>query len=151
MQQFQEERLWGSAAKLVALERHIDDTIAYAGQRQAFGQSILDNQVVHFRLAELKTEVELLRSLVYRAADLMLKGEDVTMLASMAKLKGGRLGRELTDACLQYFGGMGYMNETPISRAFRDSRLGSIGGGADEIMLSIICKHMGILPGKRNR
>jgi citronellyl-CoA dehydrogenase len=106
---------------------------------------------VHFRLAELKTEVELLRSLIYRAAEQMLRGEDVTMLASMAKLKSGRLGRELTDACLQYFGGMGFMNETPISRAYRDSRLGSIGGGADEIMLSIIAKHMGTLPGKRNR
>jgi citronellyl-CoA dehydrogenase len=151
MQQFQEERLWGAAAKLVAMERHIEDTIAYTGQRIAFGQPILDNQVVHFRLAELKTEVELLRSLVYRAADQMLKGEDVTVLASMAKLKGGRLGREVTDACLQYFGGMGYMNEMPISRAYRDARLGSIGGGADEIMLSIICKHMGTLPGKRNR
>jgi citronellyl-CoA dehydrogenase len=151
MQQFQEERLWGAAAKLVAMERYIDDTIAYTGQRVAFGQPILDNQVVHFRLAELKTEVELLRSLVYRAAEQMLRGEDVTMLASMAKLKAGRLGREVTDACLQYWGGMGYMNETPISRAYRDSRLGSIGGGADEIMLSIICKHMGTLPGKRNR
>ncbi len=151
MQQFQEERLWGAAAKLVAMERYIEDTIAYTGQRVAFGQPILDNQVVHFRLAELKTEVELLRSLVYRAAEQMLKGEDVTMLASMAKLKAGRLGREVTDACLQYWGGMGYMNETPISRAYRDSRLGSIGGGADEIMLSIICKHMGTLPGKRNR
>ena len=151
MQQFQEERLWGAAAKLVAMERTIEDTIAYTGQRVAFGQPILDNQVVHFRLAELKTEVELLRSLVYRAAEQMLKGEDVTMLASMAKLKAGRLGREVTDACLQYWGGMGYMNETPISRAYRDSRLGSIGGGADEIMLSIICKHMGTLPGKRNR
>jgi alkylation response protein AidB-like acyl-CoA dehydrogenase len=83
--------------------------------------------------------------------DLMLKGEDVTMLASMAKLKSGRLSREISDACLQYWGGMGFMNETPISRAYRDTRLGSIGGGADEIMLSIICKHMGILPGKRNR
>jgi citronellyl-CoA dehydrogenase len=151
MQQFQEERLWGAAAKLVAMERYIEDTVAYTGQRVAFGQPILDNQVVHFRLAELKTEVELLRSLVYRAAEQMLKGEDVTMLASMAKLKAGRLGREVTDACLQYWGGMGYMNETPISRAYRDSRLGSIGGGADEIMLSIICKHMGTLPGKRNR
>jgi citronellyl-CoA dehydrogenase len=151
MQQFQEERLWGAAAKLVSMERHIEETIAYTGQRIAFGQPILDNQVVHFRLAELKTEVELLRSLVYRAAAQIVRGEDVTMLASMAKLKGGRLGREVTDACLQYWGGMGYMNETPISRAYRDSRLGSIGGGADEIMLSIICKHMGTLPGKRNR
>ena len=151
MMQFQEERLWAAAAKLIGMERWIDDTIAYAGNRKAFGQSILDNQVVHFRLAELRTEVEMLRALTYRAADLMLNGEDVTMLASMAKLKGGRLGRELTDACLQYYGGMGFMNETPISRAYRDTRLWSIGGGADEVMLSIICKHMGILPGKRNK
>jgi citronellyl-CoA dehydrogenase len=69
----------------------------------------------------------------------------------MAKLKSGRLAREVSDACLRYWGGMGYMNETPISRAYRDSRLSSIGGGADEIMLSIICKYMGILPGKRNK
>ena len=124
---------------------------ALCAPRQAFGQPILDNQVVHFRLAELKTEVEMLRAITYRAAELMLKGEDVSMLASMAKLKAGRLGREVTDACLQYWGGMGYMNETPISRAYRDSRLGSIGGGADEIMLSIICKHMGTLPGRRNK
>ena len=151
MMQFQEERLWAAAAGLVAKERMINDTIAYTGQRKAFGQAILDNQVVHFRLAELMTEVEMLRALTYRAAALMLKGEDVTMLASMAKLKSGRLSREISDACLQYWGGMGFMNETPISRAYRDTRLGSIGGGADEIMLSIICKHMGILPGKRNR
>jgi citronellyl-CoA dehydrogenase len=151
MLQFQEERLWGATAGLVAKERMIDDTIAYTGQRKAFGQAILDNQVVHFRLAELKTEVEMLRAITYRAAELMLRGEDVTMLASMAKLKSGRLSREISDACLQYWGGMGFMNESPISRAYRDTRLGSIGGGADEIMLSIICKHMGILPGKRNR
>ncbi|HEX6957127.1 MAG TPA: acyl-CoA dehydrogenase family protein [Ferrovibrio sp.] len=149
MMQFQEERLWAALSSLAAMERHIEQTIDYTRQRQAFGQAILDNQVVHFRLAELKTEIELLRALSYRAADLMLKGEDVTMLASMAKLKAGRLGREITDACLQYFGGMGFMNETPISRAYRDSRLASIGGGADEIMLGIIAKHMGILPGKR--
>ena len=139
------------AAGLIAKERMIEETIEYTGQRKAFGQSILDNQVVHFRLAELKTEVEMLRAITYRAADLMLKGEDVTMLASMAKLKSGRLSREISDACLQYWGGMGFMNETNISRAYRDTRLGSIGGGADEIMLSIICKHMGILPGKRNK
>src|SRR5215471_602957 len=151
MLQFQEERLYAAAAGLVAKERMIEDTIAYTGERQAFGRSILDNQVVHFRLAELKTEVEMLRALTYRAAELMLAGEDVTMLASMAKLKSGRLSREIADACLQYWGGMGFMNETTISRAYRDTRLGSIGGGADEIMLSIICKHMGILPGKRNK
>jgi citronellyl-CoA dehydrogenase len=146
MQQFQEERLWGAAAGLLSKERMIEETIAYTRERQAFGRSILDNQVVHFRLAELRTELEALRALTYRAAELMLKGEDVTMLASMAKLKSGRLNREISDACLQYFGGMGYMNETPISRAYRDARLGSIAGGADEIMLTIIAKHMGTLP-----
>jgi citronellyl-CoA dehydrogenase len=151
MQQFQEERLYAAAAGLITKERMIEETIAYTRQRQAFGQSILDNQSVHFRLAELHTEVEMLRALTYRAAELMLNGEDVTMLASMAKLKSGRLSREISDACLQYWGGMGFMNETWISRAYRDTRLGSIGGGADEIMLSIICKQMGILPGKRQR
>lgn len=149
MVQFQEERLWAALSGLIGMETIIDQTIEYTRQRKAFGQSILDNQVVHFRLAELKTEVELLRALSYRAAGLMLKGEDVTMLASMAKLKSGRLNREVSDACLQYFGGMGFMNETPVSRAYRDTRLGSIGGGADEIMLGIIAKYMGILPGKR--
>jgi citronellyl-CoA dehydrogenase len=151
MLQFQEERLWGAAASLKANEYLIEATIDYTRQRKAFGQSILDNQVVHFRLAELQTEVELLRALVYRACALYLKGEDVTRLATMAKLKAGRLNRELTDALLQYWGGMGFMNETPVSRAYRDSRLTSIGGGADEVMLGILCKMMGILPGPANR
>lgn len=149
MVQFQEERLWGVASTLRWMEKAIDQTIDYTRQRTAFGKPILENQVVHFKLAELKTKVELLRALIYRAADLMIGGEDVTLLASMAKLTGGRLARELADGCLQYFGGMGFMNETPISRFFRDSRLISIGGGADEIMLGIIAKHMGIFPGKR--
>jgi citronellyl-CoA dehydrogenase len=151
MLQFQEERLYAAAAGLIAKERMIEDTIEYTRGRQAFGRPILDNQVVHFRLAELKTEVEMLRAITYRAAELMLRGEDVTMLASMAKLRSGRLSREISDACLQYWGGMGFMNETSIARAYRDTRLGSIGGGADEVMLAIICKQMGILPGKRNR
>jgi citronellyl-CoA dehydrogenase len=72
----------------------------------------------------------------------------MTLLASMAKLKATRLSRIVNDACLQYWGGMGFMNETPVSRRYRDGRLGSIGGGADEVMLQIIAKHMGILPGK---
>ena len=71
------------------------------------------------------------------------------MLASMAKLKVGRVGREVTDGCLQFWGGQGYMWESNVARAFRDTRLVSIGGGADEIMLGIICKLMGILPGKK--
>ncbi|HML07680.1 MAG TPA: acyl-CoA dehydrogenase family protein [Xanthobacteraceae bacterium] len=150
MMQFQEERLWGAAAVLKSSERLIEQTIDYTRNRMAFGKSILDNQVVHFRLAELATEIELLRSLVYRACELYVSGNDVTRLASMAKLKAGRMRREVSDSCLQYFGGMGFMNETPVSRAYRDGRLTSIGGGADEVMLSIICKLMGTLPGTSN-
>ena len=76
---------------------------------------------------------------------------DVTRLASMAKLKVGRLAREITDSCLQYWGGMGYTLDNPVSRAFRDTRLVSIGAGADEIMLGIIAKLEGTLPGTGNR
>jgi citronellyl-CoA dehydrogenase len=150
MLQFQEERLWAAGAALRRLDRLIDLTIDYARQRQAFGQSILDNQVVHFRLAELRTEVEALRALTYRAVELYVSGKDVTKLASMAKLKTGRLGREVADSCLQYWGGMGFTADNPISQAFRDGRLTSIGGGADEIMLGIICKLEGTLPKGRH-
>jgi len=146
MVQFQEERLWGAASCLKALETVLADTIDYTRGRKAFGHSLLDNQVVHFRLAELQTEVELLRALIYRAAEALIAGEDVTRLATMAKLKAGRLSREVTDSCLQYWGGMGFMNETPVSRAYRDFRLTSIGGGADEVMLMVLCKLMGTLP-----
>ncbi len=148
MLQFQEERLYGAAGTLRSLDRQIDQTIAYTRQRKTFGKPILDNQVVHFRMAELRTEVEALRALTYRAVESYISGKDVTKLASMAKLKAGRLSREVADSCLQYWGGMGFTADNPISQAFRDSRLISIGGGADEIMLGIICKLEGILPGK---
>ncbi len=146
MLQFQEERLWGAASSLRGMDRLIDQTIDYTRERKAFGKSVLDNQVVHFRLAELRTEVEALRALTYRAVDMYVGGQDVTRLASMAKLKCGRLSREVADSCLQYWGGMGYTIDNPVSRAYRDSRLVSIGGGADEIMLGIIAKLEGTLP-----
>jgi citronellyl-CoA dehydrogenase len=148
MMQFQEERMYAALKSAVGCDRIINSTIDYTRQRQTFGKPILHNQVVHFRLAELATEVEALRALTWKAVEIHVGGGDCTKLASMAKLKGGRLQREVADACLQYWGGMGYMDETPISRSFRDGRLGSIGGGADEIMLGIIAKYMGTLPGR---
>ncbi len=151
MQQFQEERMYAGAKAIRTMECVIEETIDYTRERQVFGQSVLDNQVVHFRLAELQTEVEMLRSLLHRAVGLYVGGEDVTRLASMVKLKAGRLGREVADSCLQYWGGMGYTLENRVSRYFRDVRLASIGGGADEVMLTIIAKHMGTLPARRNR
>jgi len=150
MLQFQEERLWGSASALRTLDRLIDLTIEYTRERKAFGHAILDNQVVHFRLAELRTEVEALRALTWQAIERYVAGEDVTRLASMAKLKAGRLSREVADSCLQYWGGMGFTADNPVSQAYRDGRLASIGAGADEIMLGIICKLEGTLPGRRH-
>jgi citronellyl-CoA dehydrogenase len=148
MLQFQEERLYAAAGGLKTMDSLIDQTIDYTRERKIFGKSVLDNQVVHFRLAELKTEVAALRALTYDAVEGYVQGEDVTMKASMAKLKVGRLLREVTDSCLQYWGGMGFMWDNPVARAYRDTRITSIGGGADEVMLSIICKMMGTLPGK---
>jgi citronellyl-CoA dehydrogenase len=148
MLQFQEERLYGAAGCLRSLDNLIDQTIDYTRQRQTFGKPILSNQVVHFRLAELRTEVECLRALTYRAVESYVSGKDVTKLASMAKLKAGRLSREVADSCLQYWGGMGFTADNPIAQSYRDGRLISIGGGADEIMLGIICKYEGTLPGK---
>ncbi len=149
MQQFQRERLVGTITSYAGMERTVRDTIEYTRQRSTFGQPLIDNQVIHFRMAELLTEIEMLKAFCYAAVEKMVDGEDITREASMAKLKAGRLGREVVDSCLQYYGGMGYMEETRISRAFRDTRLLSIGAGADEIMLGIICKLEGILPGKK--
>jgi citronellyl-CoA dehydrogenase len=146
MLQFQEERLWGAANAIKGLENAVRLTIEYTRSRKTFGKPVIDNQVVHFTLAELSTEIEALRALVYRATELYVSGKDVTQLASMAKLKAGRLTREVADKCLQYWGGMGFTWDNPVSRLYRDGRLASIGGGADEIMLGIICKLMGILP-----
>jgi citronellyl-CoA dehydrogenase len=149
MQQFQEERLWAAANAIQSLTNCIEQTIAYTGERMAFGKSILDNQTVHFKMAELKTEVESLRALTYMATEYYLAGKDVTEWASMAKLKAGRLLRTVPDSCLQYWGGMGFTWDNLVSRLYRDGRLASIGGGADEVMLGIISKHMHTSPKKR--
>ena len=144
MMQFQEERLWAAASCLQSLSNCISWTVEWAQERKLFGSTLADQQWVQFKLAEMKTEVESLRALTYRACDLYVQGQDVTELASMAKLKAGRLNRIIPDGCLQFWGGMGYTLENKVSRMYRDGRLGSIGGGADEVMLGILAKIMGI-------
>lgn len=148
MGQFEVERMVAAILNYSALERVVRDTVAYTRQRSAFGQPILWNQAVQFRLAELLTEIALLKAFCYQTIERMVAGERVATEAAMAKLKVGRLAREVTDNCLQFYGGMGYMEETRISRAFRDARLISIGGGADEIMLGIIAKNEGLTPSR---
>ena len=144
MQQFQEERLWAAASCLQSLTNCIQWTIEWAQERKLFGATLADQQWVQFKLAELKTEVESLRALTYRAGELYVQGQDVLELASMAKLKAGRLNRIVPDTCLQFWGGMGFTWENKVSRMYRDGRLGSIGGGADEVMLGILARIMGV-------
>ncbi|ABF08603.1 citronellyl-CoA dehydrogenase [Cupriavidus metallidurans] len=144
MKQFQEERLNGAARRL-ACSALIEETADYLRQRVAFGKPLLDNQYIQFKLAELKTELESLRALVHVATRAYIQGEDVVELASMAKLKAGRLSREIADWCIQFQGGMGYTWDNHANRAYRDFRLGSIGGGADEVMLQVIAKQMGLM------
>ena len=144
MMQFQEERLWAAASAIQGLSTCIDLTIEWAQERKLFGSTLADQQWVQFKLAEMKTEVECLRALTYRACELYIQGQDVTELASMCKLKAGRLNRIVPDGCLQFWGGMGFTWENRVSRKYRDGRLASIGGGADEVMLGIVAKTMGI-------
>ncbi|MDX1994452.1 MAG: acyl-CoA dehydrogenase family protein [bacterium] len=143
MEQFQVERLVGAIGGVAGAELAVRDTIKYTQERGAFGKPLIANQWIQFKLSELLTEIEAAKHLNYHCAALIeagADGQEVTRIASMCKLKAGRLMREVADTCLQFYGGMGYMEETPISRYFRDARLTSIGGGADEVMLGIIAK-----------
>ncbi|MCB9643179.1 MAG: acyl-CoA dehydrogenase family protein [Myxococcales bacterium] len=149
MQQFQKERLIGSVLAAGGAESIVRMTIRYCKERKTFGQPLIENQWIHFHIAELLTEIECLRQLNYSCARRMIEGEDVTREVSMAKLKAGRLVRQVADTCIQFHGGMGYMEEYPMARYYRDARLLSIGGGADEIMLGIIAKLEDILPSRK--
>jgi citronellyl-CoA dehydrogenase len=147
MAQFQNERLIAAYMACGNMRLALDRTIEYVRQRQAFGRPLADNQWIQFRLAELVAEVDLLREYNYACADAIVAEADplqITKMASIAKLKSGRLQREVADWCIQFHGGIGYMEETWTARYFRDSRLLSIGGGADEVMLRIIAQLEGL-------
>ena len=146
MQQFQKERLAAALMGVSGMEEAIQLTINYTRERHTFGKPLIDNQWIHFKIAELLTEVEALRQLTYHCVRMLVAEQDITKEVSMAKLKTGRLAREVADTCVQFHGGMGYVEEYPIARYYRDARLLSIGGGADEIMLGIIARYEGILP-----
>lgn len=143
MHGFLEERIWAAGSVLIMMERIINETAQYASERSVYGRKLIQNQVIQYRLAELLSEVEALRALVYRTVELYAAGQDVTRLVAMGKLKSGRLQREVADSCLQYYGGMGFTEGLEVSRFYRDARLTSIGGGADEVMLAMIARSMG--------
>lgn len=145
MQQFQKERLVGSVLGVAQAQEAVRWTIDYTRERKAFGKPLLANQWILFRLTELITELEILGQFNYTCTDRFVQGEDITREISMAKLKAGRLVREVGDICLQFHGAMGYAEEYPMARYYRDCRLLSIGAGADEVMLNIIAKTEGLL------
>ena len=140
MAQFVIERMWSSygtaSSCLLALERTRD----YLAERVVFGKPLLKNQYIQFKLAELAAEVDMLREYNHVIAERHSSGEDVTRMATIAKLKSGRLQRELADWLLQFHGGVGYMEETWTTRFLRDGRLTSIGAGADEVMLQVLAR-----------
>jgi citronellyl-CoA dehydrogenase len=147
MAQFQDERMIGSYMAVAGARRAIDRTLDYLRMREAFGKPLLANQHLQYRLAELVAEVDVVREYCYAAAARIQAGEDVTRMATIAKLKAGRLVRDVADVAVQYHGGMGYAEEMWVARYYRDARLVSIGGGADEVMLRVIALLEGM--GKR--
>ena len=138
MAQFTDERLIGAYMSVASMRKALDLTKQYLQEREAFGKPLLANQYLQYRLAELYAEVDVLETYCRTAGFAAAEGEDVTRQATVAKLKCGRLQREVADTCVQFHGGMGYAEEMWPSRYFRDSRLTSIGGGADEVMLRVL-------------
>jgi citronellyl-CoA dehydrogenase len=144
MAQFQVERMIVVYKAVGSIETALQRTRDYLRERVVFGKPLLANQHIQFTLAELAAEHDLLRQYSYAAADAFIRGEDITRMASIAKLTSGRLMRKVADTCIQYHGGMGYMAESWTSRYYRDARLDSIGGGADEVMLRTISRLDGL-------
>jgi citronellyl-CoA dehydrogenase len=138
MAQFQDERLVGAYMATAGARRALDRTKDYLQIREAFGKPLLANQYLQYTLADLIAEVEMLQGFLHFAAEKYVNGENVMREATIGKLKAGQISRKVADTCVQYHGGMGYAEEMWVARYFRDSRLGSIGGGADEVMLRIL-------------
>ncbi|NPU84079.1 MAG: acyl-CoA dehydrogenase [Syntrophaceae bacterium] len=143
MMQFQHERFTVLPMTYTACRDIIDMTVAYIRERIVFGKPLITKQVLRHRLVEWLAEIESLRHLTYHIVRMKMAGRDVTKEISMGKLLAGPLLNRVSSGCLQMFGGMGFMNETLISRHFRDTRVMSIAGGADEVMKDIIARQEG--------
>jgi acyl-CoA dehydrogenase len=140
MHELPQERLTIAIGGAAVIERALEETLAHVKERKAFGQRLIDFQATQFKLAELKTEATVARVFVDRLIGLHLEGKLDAATASMAKYWVTELENKVVDACLQLFGGYGYMNEYPIARMFRDSRVQRIYGDANEIMKVLIAR-----------
>ena len=140
MRQFQHERFSLLPFACTAARDIIDLTVAYIRDRIVFGKPLIRKQVLQHHLADWVTEIESLKQFIYHMVRMKQAGLDATREISMGKLIAGRLLNKVADGCLQMHGGMGYMKESLISRYYRDARGLSIGGGADEVLRSVIAK-----------
>jgi citronellyl-CoA dehydrogenase len=140
---FDGERLVGALTAVAGAQRMLDQTVEFCMERKAFDRPVIGFQTVRHLLVQLEAELESARQLCYRAVQLLESGENAKREISMAKLIGGELSCRVADRCLQLHGGAGYMAEYPISRAWRDARLITIGGGTSEIMRELLSKLQG--------
>jgi citronellyl-CoA dehydrogenase len=140
MTNFQGERLVASISTVAGMERMLEDAIRYGNEREAFGRPLMKFQVWRHKFVEHLTAIEAAKRLTYHAVALYDAKENPVKEISMAKLFVGDLAQKVAYDCQQFFGGMGYIEETPIARAWRDVRLITIGGGTSEIMKEIISK-----------
>ena len=141
---FQPERLVAALGAVAGMQQMVEDALRYGAERKAFGKPLSAFQVWRHRFVEHLTAIEAARWLTYRATDLFARNQMAIKEISMAKLFAGDLMQKVVYDCQQLHGGMGYVVETPVARAFRDARLLTIGGGTSEMMKEIIAK---MLPG----
>lgn len=144
MWELQGERLIGAAGAIAGAKLTLEMGINYAKERVQFGKPIIKNQAIAHRIADLASEIEAVQSLVYITAWKFDHGEYPVKEISMAKLLSAQVAFKVADEVMQFMGGYGYMMEYPAQLAWRDSRLGRIGGGTDEIQREIICTTLGL-------
>jgi short/branched chain acyl-CoA dehydrogenase len=134
----------GVAAMGVGLAQGaLDEALAYAKERKAFGQPISKFQAIQSKLADMATEIEAARLLTYKAAYLKDEGRNFTITAAQAKLKTGRLAVRATEEAVQIHGGYGYIEEYPVCRFYRDAKILTIGEGTDEVQQMVIARALG--------
>ncbi|HUB08560.1 MAG TPA: acyl-CoA dehydrogenase family protein [Myxococcales bacterium] len=143
MTNFQGERLVASLGACEGMRKMVDEAVQYGREREAFGRPLIKFQVWRHKFAEYLAQIEAGRQLCYHAVEKFESKEDCTLEISMAKLYCGDLAQRVAYDCMQFHGGMGYVVESDIARAWRDVRLLTIGGGTSEVMKEIISKYSG--------
>ncbi len=142
MEQFQYERLILAILACAQGRRILKRAKSYLKERVVFGRRLIEHQSLAFSLVNMELEQDFLQQMTYHCAELFTGGMECTKETAMVKLKAGRLLRQVADACLQMYGGYGYMDDPTIARSFRDARSASIAGGTDEAMQRILTKFL---------